>query len=182
MRGALCNRVIRRRMEMRNTVLALVVVLAGGMFAAVAPSSAGNGATLGSQLASVRAATAKYHRIDVAIADGFVEASPCVEIPGLGGMGHHYVNPARIDNRVSIQEPEILVYAPMKNGKLRLVAVEYVMPVALSPTRPALFGRGFDDAHDVGAPWGPQWDLHAWVWHHNPDGTFAPFNPDISCD
>jgi hypothetical protein len=24
--------------------------------------------------------------------------------------------------------------------------------------------------------------LHAWVWQDNPAGTFAPFNPDVSCD
>jgi hypothetical protein len=24
--------------------------------------------------------------------------------------------------------------------------------------------------------------LHAWVWQDNPDGVFANFNPDVSCE
>ena len=25
------------------------------------------------------------------------------------------------------------------------------------------------------------YDLHVWLWKHNPSGVFAPFNPDASC-
>jgi hypothetical protein len=25
------------------------------------------------------------------------------------------------------------------------------------------------------------WDLHAWIWHANPDGVFAPFNRTVRC-
>lgn len=24
--------------------------------------------------------------------------------------------------------------------------------------------------------------LHAWVWHHDPSGTYADFNPKVSCE
>lgn len=25
-------------------------------------------------------------------------------------------------------------------------------------------------------------DLHAWVWQDNPAGTFAAWNPDVTCE
>jgi hypothetical protein len=25
------------------------------------------------------------------------------------------------------------------------------------------------------------YDLHVWLWKHNPSGLFAPFNPEASC-
>jgi hypothetical protein len=158
-----------------------LVATAVAVLAAAAPATAGKRDTLGAQLAEVRAATAKYHRVEAAVDDGYVPFGPCVAVPGLGGMGYHFARLDLIDGTLSLAQPEILVYAPAQNGRLRLVAVEYVVPVAASPERPSLFGRGFDDAHDVGAPYGPQWDLHAWVWHHNPLGVFAPFNPNVGC-
>lgn len=24
-------------------------------------------------------------------------------------------------------------------------------------------------------------DLHAWIWKHNPSGTFAEWNPNVRC-
>jgi hypothetical protein len=48
---------------------------------------------------------------------------------------------------------------------------------------PQLFGQSFGDYHAGHTPTMPwHWDLHAWVWAHNPDGVFAPFNPAISCN
>lgn len=42
--------------------------------------------------------------------------------------------------------------------------------------------RPFDGptlGHEPGMP--IHHDLHAWVWKHNPAGTFAQFNPRVSC-
>jgi hypothetical protein len=25
------------------------------------------------------------------------------------------------------------------------------------------------------------WDLHVWLWKHNPSGMFSPTNPDLKC-
>jgi hypothetical protein len=25
------------------------------------------------------------------------------------------------------------------------------------------------------------YDLHVWLWQHNPSGLFAPWNPDVTC-
>jgi hypothetical protein len=84
-------------------------------------------------------------------------------------------------------KPEILVYEPGRNGKLRLVAVEWWsadpdQDVTTDAGRPSLFGVPFDGpmpGHDPGMP--VHFDLHAWIWKHNRAGTFTPFNPDLSC-
>ncbi len=34
------------------------------------------------QLAAVRQATAKYHNVDAALADGYISTEECVELPG----------------------------------------------------------------------------------------------------
>lgn len=136
------------------------------------------GADLNHQLAEVRAATARYHNIDNAIADGFAPVSPCVESPA-GGMGFHYGNQSRInDPAINHLEPEVLLYAP-DNGRLRLVAVEWIVPAPIWPggtaNPPSLFGLDFH----AGPP--PLLVLHAWIWHNNPNGIFQDFNPRVSC-
>jgi len=84
-------------------------------------------------LDAARSATAKYHRIDVAKAAGygrFVDANgiACIDMPGLGAMGIHYVNGSLVGNpAIEATQPEALVYEPEKNGQLRLVAAEYIV-------------------------------------------------------
>ena len=46
--------------------------------------------------------------------------------PVAGGMGHHYVNRARVDDRLDVEHPEILLYSPTGDGK-KLVAVAYII-------------------------------------------------------
>jgi hypothetical protein len=147
--------------------------LAGGSAAATA------GAEVNQQVAQLRAITAKYHNIDKAIADGFVEITPCLSSPA-GGMGFHYAIPSRIeDGVINLVEPEVLVYAPGPNGQLKLVAVEYIVPEPIWPggaaNPPSLFGHPFH----AGPP--PLLVLHAWVWKHNPAGMFEDWNPTVSC-
>jgi hypothetical protein len=136
------------------------------------------GAQVNQALAAARAASARYHRVAAAEADGYFAASPCVAHPdaSVGAMGVHYVNPALIgDPALDPDRPEVLVYEPQQNGELRLVAVEYMKPKAMPGGRPMLFGQLFED--------GPNetYALHAWVWQHNPSGMFAAFNPAASC-
>ena len=127
------------------------------------------------QLAEVRAATAKYHDVNEALLDGYVPVGGCVALPSGPAMGIHYVNIQAVDAELDVAEPEILVYAPEEDGELRLVAVEYMIPKALMPGVPELYGRHFHD--------GPMdsWTLHAWVWRHNPAGMFEDFNSKVSC-
>lgn len=142
------------------------------------------------ELAEVRRATVKYHDVNAALADGFVSTIECVEEPGLGTMGIHYVHFGRvIDPGLDPAEPEVLLYVPTADG-LRLVGVEYLLALGAPdtpvpdnpPPAPSLFGQTFDgpfDPHGPGQP--PHYDFHVWLWQANPNGIFAPWNPNLSC-
>ena len=127
---------------------------------------------IGAELARVRAATARYHDVEVAIRAGYVAASPCVEDPGgAGAMGIHYLNPSLI-GQLHPTLPQALLYLPAPNGGLRLVGVEY-----LSPWGGEVLGQPLADA----SPLGPDTALHVWLWQANPAGMFAPYNANLSC-
>ena len=141
-------------------------------------------------LARVRQASAKYHDVNAALADGFIPTPHCVSSPD-GGMGIHYIHPPRLmDPAENILEPEILLYVETAEG-MKLIGLEYFHGIGApdtpipnpAPPAPVLFGRPFDgpmDAHEPGQP--PHYDLHVWVWQPNPSGMFAMFNPNVSCD
>jgi hypothetical protein len=129
---------------------------------------------LGAQLAAVRAATAKYHQVEEAIADGYVE-TPCVSDED-GGMGHHYVNFGLLGSLDALT-PQALLYETMKNGRKRLGGVEYIALGSPEDEPPMLFGQEFH--------WNPHqgfWALHVWMWRNNPSGMFADWNPKVTCE
>jgi len=143
------------------------------------------GGDVAAQLAAVRNLTAPFHKFDTAVEAGWsVPLSPCVEHDELGGMGYHYGNLEYLENGyLDALQPEVLLYVPRKNGQLRLVGVEYIVPFAARDTpgdQPSLFGQPFDYSPHVG-PAG-SWTLHVWLWRNNPSGMFAAFNPNVSCE
>lgn len=162
---------------------------------------------VGPDLAAVRAATAQFHRAEVAVAAGYsFENEPCVASPA-GTMGIHAPNLALVGTQaLDPERPEALLYLPKPDGGFRLTAVEYIQVVLLrnpatgvvapwfpstpwpsnyvvvTPT-PQLFGKTFDGpmpGHNPAMPW--HWDLHVWVWANNPNGMFAQWNPSLSCN
>lgn len=144
-------------------------------------SQSGLGTTVNRDLATLRRVTAPFHRFDAASAAGWsASITSCMTDPALGGMGFHYGNVGLIDGSVSVDQPELLLYEPEKNGQLRLVAVEYIIPYTFHPRSaeaPVLFGQQFKQ-NDTFQLWG----LHAWVWEENPSGMFASWNPRVTCD
>ncbi len=131
-------------------------------------------------LAEARQATAKYQNVNSAIADGYFSTVECVESP-FGTMGIHYVNPALMDRVVDETQPEILLYAPTKNG-FRLVGVEYFIPAACVSSAPELFGEDMDGPMSGHGPGQPEhYDLHVWLWQANPNGIFEEWHPNINC-
>jgi hypothetical protein len=152
-----------------------------------------------SDAAKAQSATAKYHDLQAAVAAGYtilpatqdtstVEATNgCASSKlGLGAMGVHYIHPdpdnPPFDDKVDAQSPEVLVYEPRANGKMKLVALEYV-----STTPQTLFGQAFaktDLAPYVGGSEDVNfaWTLHAWIWDPNPTGVLMPWNPRVTCD
>lgn len=147
-----------------------------------------NSPNVASKLAAVRAATAKYHDIDKAIADGYQlgyhgAAAGCVSNPAAGAMGYHYFSWARMDDPSIVEEePEVLVYHSGPNGKMVLGAVEWVVPRPVwegagNVAAPVVFGHALHVINPV-----LNWYIeHAWVWKHNPSGMFADWNPEVSC-
>ena len=125
------------------------------------------------ELAIARAATAKYHDVARAEADGYINVNDYES-----GEGFHFVKPSLIDGTFNPDEPEILLYAPVPNeNRLELVAVEYVVPLPLSDTAPS----GFSGDADVWTVNNEQhvWEVTAWVWLHNSNGMFTHSNPRV---
>jgi len=104
-----------------------------------------------------------------------------------GAMGLHYINGDLVgDTVLDAAAPEALVYEPAADGSLELVALEYVVFAeawdAENDTAPMLFGEMFmlvDEPNRYELP--AFYALHAWIWKDNPSGTFASFNPDVTC-
>ncbi len=138
----------------------------------------------GSDLAQVRAATARFHRTEVAQADGWGLISgldDCFDNQPTGAMGFHYINGPKIDTIIEVLQPEAMVYAPGPNGQLMLGAVEYIVDApswdAANPgVLPSVLGQEYH-AHPVL----PIYVLHAWIWKNNPSGMFQDWNPNVTC-
>lgn len=165
-----------------NTRSRVSLIAAGCLVAstiAASPAAATEGGQSG--LAEVRAATAKYHNVETAIAAGYAPTDVCVP-----GMGYHYINHEQFGG-MDPTKPDALIYAANKKGQLRLVAVEWFQDdedgdLTTDADRPSMFGRGFDGpmpGHEPGMK--VHYDLHAWVWQGNPNGVLEPFNPKIEC-
>lgn len=160
----------------------------GLLLSLVLPLTALASSGVGAQLAQVRAATARFHDFDRALAAGYGPLHECTDHEGgLGAMGEHYVNGTAVgDTEFDLSQPEVLVYEPMPNGRMRLVAVEFVVFAdawdAISPTPPQLFGRDLaivEAPNRYGVP--SFYQIHVWLWRNNPSGTFSDWNPRVSC-
>jgi hypothetical protein len=139
---------------------------------------------------AARQATARFHDLGKATGYGlFTDAQgiACIDQPGEGGMGIHYVNGALVgDPSVDARTPEALVYDPDAHGHLKLVAVEYIVDQAAwdahNADPPSLFGEPFGLV-PAGNRYGldPFYELHAWLWKPNPSGFFNDWNPRVVC-
>ena len=175
--------------------------------AAAAPGDATNPAAM-QELAQARQATTKYHDVSAALADGYLPVSLFVPGMGVHYLRFSPgPSPAPdIDATFEVARPEILLYAENGPNGQRLVGVEYV---AAGPAAPPGFTGDDDvwdihpaschyvDGYEIaepdpaecpatspsGAPlalWHPDlWALHVWLWEGNPDGIFAPVNPNL---
>jgi len=143
-----------------------------------------------SDLDRARAATARFNSLTQAEKAGYGlppegPLSQCIaSFDDTGAMGFHYINGSLLDGVIDPTKPEALVYAEDANGKLRLVALEYVVfeSAWTGEHDPMLFGEMFmhmEAPNRYELP--PFWALHAWIWEDNPAGTFEPFNRAVSC-
>lgn len=135
-----------------------------------------------SDLDKVRVATRQFKDPEAAESAGYfnVNVGECVESPE-GVMGYHFLKEELLDLELSAESPEILVYAPQPDGGLKLVAVEYAVPIEPWDTQmegvPSVLGQDLHANPALGL-----YVLHGWVWEENPSGVFADWNPSLSCE
>jgi hypothetical protein len=126
------------------------------------------------QLKEAKHATEKFRDVAVAVADGYVPG------PYVSGEGFHYLNQKLLDCTFDPKHPEVLLYAFLPGEtELRLVALEYAIPVPCQP--PGVPPEGFFGDADV---WNtdegePLWLVTVWLYHRNPHGVFTQLNPRV---
>jgi hypothetical protein len=175
-----------------RTFGAAALGLAGLVAAFVAPLNGPANAGTDHEVKAARSATHTFVHPGAAKKAGYglfkdVKGIACIDMKGMGGMGVHYVNGARVDGKIQLRHPEALVYRFTGNGHLKLSALEYLVTRQAwrvdHPTgRPELFGHRFNltqKGNRFGLP--TFFSLHAWVWDANPAGQFAMFNPKVNC-
>ncbi len=166
---------------MRTTTRRALTATATASAVAFALLPTGTAAAHGqSGAAQVRQATAQFHDVEAAVAAGYLPTDHCVP-----GMGYHYVNPELLrDPGVNALEPEVLLYAPSGGGRVKLVGVEWVKfdadgdPGTVETI--SVLGQRMHGPMTHGLPL--HYDLHAWIWHGNPDDLFNDTNPKVTCD
>jgi hypothetical protein len=142
------------------------------------------------QLQTIHLATKALRTPEAALAAGYLPSDTCVEEPELGGgMGYHYVNLDNFMDGVNDPtKPDMLVYVPTTSGGLTLGAAEWGaidgdQDLSTDDDRPSLFGsipfNGPMPGHEEGQP--IHYDLHVWLYKHNPDGMLTPWNPAVTC-
>lgn len=182
-------------MKTRRTIATVAALAALTLTGSAAPALAhgsGDGGASGVRrdlLAAARA-SAKYQVVAHAKDDGYAPFAIPEEVGGTlltiggdeitcfdsatAGMGVHYVR--NIDDHLDPADPEALVYQVGRNGRLRLVALEYVIPEEdVDPASPpVMFGQSMHHHSYL-----PIYILHTWIWKWNPSGVFADFNPRV---
>ena len=136
----------------------------------------------------VRQSTERFRDVRVAEAEGYQLLFGCVSGADYGAMGLHFVNLSLVgDPELDPTRPEIVIYEPLPDGRLRLTGADYLV-----------FANAWDEAHQgtpqimgqllhlfespnrFGLP--PFYTLHVWAWKDNPNGTFVNWHPQVSCD
>jgi hypothetical protein len=136
----------------------------------------------------VRESTARFRDPSVAEAEGYHLLFGCVSGPDAGAMGLHYVNMSLVgDGKLDPTRPEIVIYEPQPNGRLRLIGADYLVLAdawnSANPSPPQLMGQLFhlfEAPNRFGLP--PFYTLHVWAWKESPTGTFVNWNHNVSCN
>jgi len=144
------------------------------------------GSTSSTLVERVREATAAFRD---RIPAEYQQFLGCVSGPEEGAMGVHFVNFNLVDLDPEATRPEALIYE-FKNGQARLVGVEFIVPADAWDAShtdprvpPELEGQVFHFTESPNRFRLPAfYELHVWAWRDNANGTFADWNPGVSCD
>jgi hypothetical protein len=144
--------------------------------------------TAGAFVKLVRESTERFKDVEVAKAEKYELAFGCVSGPDYGAMGMHFVNfPLVLDGVLEPTRPEIVIYEPLPNGRLRLIGADYLVLAeawhATHSSPPELGGQllhFFEAPNRFGLP--PFYTLHVWAWKENPTGAFVNWHANVSCE
>src|SRR5436190_4598753 len=136
----------------------------------------------------VRDATERFQDVEVAKAEGYALQFGCVSGSDSGAMGMHFVNGALVgDPEIDPTRPEIVIYEPQPNGRLKLVGADFLVLAdawnAKHAAPPQLKGQLFhlfEAPNRFGLP--AFYTLHEWAWKDNPAGTFVNWHANVSCN
>jgi hypothetical protein len=144
----------------------------------------------GALVKAVRDATEQYRNVEEAIKGGYGLLFGCVSGGDFGAMGLHFVNGSLVfdDGELDVARPEIVLYEPLPNGRMRITGADYLVIAADWDAKhpgqpPELMGQLFhlfESPNRFGLP--AFYTLHVWAWKDNPAGTFGNWNPTVSCD
>lgn len=177
---------------MKTYRFAWMGLVAGGVLAFALTALAGSGNTQRPGKRStglvevVEQAAGQFSDPAAAEAAGYEPVTGCVSGPQEGAMGLHFVKGELVgDGQLDPAQPEALIYEP-RNKRLELVGVEFLVLAEgwheQNEGPPVLMGHLM---HYVGSPnrYGLPafYELHVWPWRQNPNGTFADWNPRVSC-
>jgi len=157
-----------------------VLSMASGLALAWLAVGPATGADNGSPLVDhVRAANARFRDVNVARAEGYAPI-PCASGVDGGAMGVHYVSNKLLEaDAVDLAHPQAVMYEPMPDGKMTLIAVEYITSKGPAALEGQLFNfNGAPNRYGLG----PFYELHVWAWRQNPRGPFADMNPNVTCE
>jgi hypothetical protein len=137
---------------------------------------------------AVREATARFRDVSAAQAEGYELMFGCVSGPDEGAMGLHYTNLSLVtDGELDVAQPEIVLYEPLSNGRLRITGADYLVFAAdwdaTHTGPPELMGQLFhlfESPNRFGLP--AFYTLHVWAWKDSPVGSFVNWHPNVSCD
>ena len=147
-----------------------------------------HGAQAGALVKAVRESTERFHDVRVAESEGYGLKFGCVSGGEYGAMGLHYVNfPLVLDGVLDPARPEIVIYEPLPNGRLRLVGADFLVLASdwdsKNPAPPELMGQLlhlFESPNRFGLP--AFYTLHVWAWKDNPTGMFSNWHAKVSCE
>ncbi len=136
----------------------------------------------------VRESTERFRDVAAAEAEGYSLLFGCVSGPDSGAMGLHYVNlPLVLDGELDPRRPEIVIYEPLPNGRLRMTGADFLIFAetwhAANEATPQLMGQLlhlFESPNRFGLP--AFYTLHVWAWKDNPNGAFVNWHPKVSCE